>query len=75
MNKTIQVNFRLSDNEFELLQRYSKDNDLKQSSVIRRAIKAYVQNSSQSVIEFNPVHIDEKVNNKKQEEKLESWQI
>ena len=41
--KTIQINFRLSGDEYKALQNYANDNDLRQSDVIRKAIKAYIK--------------------------------
>jgi len=41
--KTIQINFRLGSDEFNTLQNYANDNELKQSDVIRKAIKAYIK--------------------------------
>lgn len=41
--KTIQINFRLGSDEFNTLQNYANNNELKQSDVIRKAIKAYIK--------------------------------
>ena len=41
--KTIQINVRLGSDEFNTLQNYANDNELKQSDVIRKAIKAYIK--------------------------------
>jgi hypothetical protein len=41
--KTIQINFRLSSDEYKALQNYANDNDLRQSDVIRKAIKVYIE--------------------------------
>ena len=41
--KTIQINFRLGSDEFNTLQNYANNNELKQSEVIRKAIKAYIK--------------------------------
>lgn len=41
--KTIQINFRLSNDEYKALQNYANDNDLRQSDVIRKAIKKHIE--------------------------------